>query len=212
MLLEIPKLPTNITLIAVTKNVSYQTILNLPDTVTHIAESKIQEAVDKLNELKQHSTKKFTTHFIGHLQSNKAAKAVQYFDYIQSVDSIKIANKINTEAYKINKIQKILLQINICNDPKKYGFNAKDINLVVNQISNLQNLEISGFMTILQDYDNPKNIKKYFSKMQSLFTKTNNTIMGTKPMKYLSMGMSQDYKEAIEEGSNMVRIGSLIFK
>jgi hypothetical protein len=197
-------------IVAVTKKQTVNSILKLPERIVDIAENKIQEALPKFEELNKH--RNFKKHLIGHLQTNKAKIAVENFDLIQSIDSLKIADKVNQEAKKTNKIQPILIQINISNDPNKYGFKENEIEEVLQHINKLENIEVKGLMTILKEYDNPKLTENDFLKMQNLFNQLNETILIEKKMDYLSMGMSQDYKIAIKCKSNMLRLGTILFK
>jgi pyridoxal phosphate enzyme (YggS family) len=206
----IAQIPSSVTIVAVSKNQSVQKILNLPQRITDIAENKIQEAEQKLPEVL--SKRKYKTHFIGHLQSNKVSKALKLFDVIQSVDSEKLINKINQNTPD-NKFTQIMLQINVSNDPKKYGF-PPDIKLlteIIKKIKQLKKLNLIGLMTILKQYDNPKLQLKEFQTMENLFNQINQSILIAEPLKYLSMGMSEDYQQALNANSNMLRLGTLIF-
>lgn len=200
------KIPPNITIVAVTKNQSVQQIKKLPTRITDVAENKIQEAEQKFAQL---SDRKFKKHFIGNLQKNKINKAIQLFDVIQSVDSEELAEEINKKA---TKPIEIMLQINISNDPAKFGFSPKEVKTAISKVNKLKNLKIIGLMTILKEYDNPKDTKKDFLDMQNLFMELNKSIMQKTPMKHLSMGMSQDFEQALEAGSNMLRLGTIIFQ
>ena len=139
-------------------------------------------------------------HFIGHLQTNKAKKAVQIFDLIQSVDSLKLAKEIDKRARQINKIQDILVEVNIGKEPQKYGIMPDETLNFVKEISNLENIVVKGLMCMPPLHKNPR---PYFKEMKKTYDNSK--------LEILSMGMSNDYKIAIEEGSTMIRIGTLIF-
>ena len=186
----------DVKIIAVTKNRDAKTVDELPPEITCIGENKIQEAEDKF----PHLNRNFEKHFIGHLQSNKAKKAIQLFDCIQSIDSLKLAEKINQYA---GKSYPIMLQVNISKDPAKFGFHTEDVPKGIPEILKLKNLNLIGLMTIGDTH----NQKQYFSQFKQLFDKCQDI----HPIQYLSMGMSDDFEIAIEEGSNMVRLGRILF-
>jgi PLP dependent protein len=192
----------NVNIVAVSKRKSVQLIKDAIDAgIKIIGENQIQEAQQKYNELKDYfKQNNVEFHFIGHLQTNKVKKAVLMFDLIQTVDSIKLANEINKRALKINKIQDILIQINIGNEIQKYGIKKEEIFDFLKEIKQLKNINVKGLMCI-HPYE--KDPKPYFKEMKTIFDQTK--------LEILSMGMSSDYKLAIEEGSNMVRIGTKIF-
>ena len=166
-----------------------------------IAENRIQEAEQKYAMLKDYFEQhNIEYHFIGHLQTNKAKKAVQIFDLIQSVDSLKLAKEIDKRARQINKIQDILVEVNIGKEPQKYGIMPDETLNFVKEISNLENIVVKGLMCMPPLHKNPR---PYFKEMKKTYDNSK--------LEILSMGMSNDYKIAIEEGSTMIRIGTLIF-
>lgn len=194
----------NIDVVAVSKYSSIETIkeflslnINLP-----LGESKAQSLRDKAEELNK-DYDNITWHFIGRIQSNKVKYIVKYADLIQSVDSIEIAEYINKEAIKNNKVQDILLQFNISNEEQKGGFNLSDYNMVYDKIKNLSNVNIKGFMGISLKVDNDFEIEKEFESLNEVFIK-----LKDENMSILSMGMTNDYHLAIKHGANMIRIGS----
>ncbi len=166
-----------------------------------IAENRVQEAELKYKQLKEFFIKNNVEfHLIGHLQTNKAKKAVEIFDLIQTLDSLKLADKISRHAFKIKKTQKVLVQINIGDEPQKYGIKKQDLFVFLEKLRQFNNIEVKGLMCIPPYNKDPR---PYFREMKALFDKSN--------LEILSMGMSNDYRIAIEEGSNMVRIGTKIF-
>lgn len=194
----------NIDIIAVSKYSSIETIkeflslnINLP-----LGESKAQSLRDRAEELNK-DYDNIIWHFIGRIQSNKVKYIVKYSDLIQSVDSIEIAEYINKEAIKNNKIQDILLQFNISNEEQKGGFNLSDYNMVYDKIKNLSNVNIKGLMGISLKVNNDFEIEKEFETLNEVFMK-----LKDKNISILSMGMTNDYHLAIKHGSNMIRIGS----
>ena len=162
-------------------------------------ENKVQEAMDKWVEIKK-KIKDLNLHMIGKLQTNKVKQAVKIFDYIHSVDSIKLAKKISDEQKKIEKNIKIFIQINIGEENQKSGVNLNDFEKLYDYCKNELKLDVIGLMCIPPNSDNPE---KYFSQMFEIKKKFN--------LKDLSMGMSSDYLLAMKYGSTYVRIGSRIF-
>ncbi len=145
-------------------------------------------------------------HFIGHLQSNKAKMLVGKCNVIESVDSEKLMVIINEEAKKIGIVQEILIEINIGNEESKSGITPEMLPALVNKSKELSNIKIVGLMSIPPRAETPEESRPYFKKMKELFDKTNDI-----EHKYLSMGMSSDYKIAIEEGADIIRVGTAIF-
>lgn len=198
----------NVELVAVTKTFPYQKVLEaLKCGIKHIGESKIQEALPKFEQLGT-ELKGITKHFIGHLQSNKAKKAVLNFDLIHSLDSFDLANDINRHAQGINKVQNCLIEIKVSKEATKTGISPENAFDFFNKCKEFSNILIKGLMVITPLSDNPENSRIYFKQIKALFDqikKENNNF------DILSMGMSDDYKIAVEEGSTMVRVGSAIF-
>jgi pyridoxal phosphate enzyme (YggS family) len=172
-----------------------------------LGESRIQETEEKIPQLQNRELVEI--HLIGHLQSNKVRKAIESYDVIQTVDSIKLAKKISTIAKEMGKLQRIYLQVNSGSDPLKHGFSKEEIIQVAMEISQLNNLQIEGIMMI------PPHIEKDH-KYRSIYSQTRilrNQILdvGISTCKNLSMGMSRDFEMAIEEGATHVRIGTALF-
>jgi len=185
-------------LVAVTKLRTIEEIKQAINSgINIIGENKIQEAEQKYSEIKDMEVE---LHFIGHLQTNKVKKAVEMFDLIQTLDSLKLAKEIDKRAKEINKIQDILIQVNIGKEPQKYGVLPENVIEFVDNINKFQNIKVMGLMCMP-----PLNrdSRPYFKEMKMLYDKLE--------LEVLSMGMSNDYKIAIEEGSNMIRIGRLLF-
>jgi len=197
---KLDNINSEIKIIAVSKTFSSSTIIPLIEFGhLHFGENKVQEAVNKWPELIL-KNKDLKLHMIGKLQSNKVKDAVKLFDYIHSVDSIKLAKKISEEQKKINKNIKIFIQINIGNEIQKNGLRPEELKKFYSQCVNEFNLNIIGLMCIPPQTGNMSN---YFNKMLEL----KNSIA----LKDLSMGMSNDYLEAANYGASFLRIGSKIF-
>lgn len=194
-----------VTIVAVTKNRSVTDIEELLGAgVTDIAESRLQEARVKLSELPEGIVK----HFIGPLQRNKVREVVALFDVIQSVDRLKLAQKIDAECKKIGKIMPILVQVNTSNESQKGGCKPEETEPLIREVAKLKNVEIQGLMTIAINSDDNEKRRGCFRLLKGLFDSIN---IPTVQMKILSMGMSKDYPLAIEEGATMVRIGRGLF-
>ena len=197
----------DIEIVAVSKYASLETIkeflsldLDLP-----LAESKAQSLRDRVGELKNFENIKW--HFIGRIQSNKVKYIVKFADLIQSVDSIEIAEIINKEAEKNNKIQNILLQFNISAEIQKGGFNLSDYKKVYQNILNLKTIKIKGLMGIASNSEDSNLIEKEFESLNKIYNDINFEFDKNK-ISILSIGMTSDYHLAIKHGANMIRIGS----
>ncbi|OPY20202.1 MAG: hypothetical protein A4E24_01303 [Methanomethylovorans sp. PtaU1.Bin093] len=196
----------NTKLVCVTKTIDAQRINeSIRAGATIIGESKVQEYESKCDDLLP-----CEKHFIGHLQSKKVKKAVQLFDVIQSVDSLKLIQDINKKAWELGKVQKIFLQINIGKEPQKFGFAEDEIAQVITEIHGFKNINVAGLMCI-PPFDSPEQTRSCFKRMKALFDEMQQTYQENVDIQELSMGMSSDYRIAIEEGATMVRIGSSIF-
>ena len=190
----------NIKIIAVSKTFNEEKILPLID-YGHLdfGENKVQEAISKWTNIKS-VKKEIKLHMLGKLQSNKVKHAVKIFDYIHSLDNYKLAKKISEEQAKIQKSIKLFIQVNIGNENQKSGINQKEIKEFLDECKNNLRLNVVGLMCIPP---NNENSDEYFDQMQKMKNNFN--------INELSMGMSNDYLNAIKFGSTMVRIGSKIF-
>lgn len=202
--------PEDITIIAVSKKKNAKTVqAGIDSGIRHLGENYIQEAVEKIQIIQ--NPKSVSWHFIGHLQSNKAKIAVQYFDMIHSVDSFKLAREIDKHARNINKKQKILLQINIGEEQSKSGLEVHKVKELVQQLGSLENISLMGLMGMPPFFDEPEKSRPFFKHLSQIKNEMASLSIPNVTMKHLSMGMSNDFKAAIEEGSTMVRIGTAIF-
>ena len=195
-------------IMAVTKTLSSLAIDSaISNKIFLRGENKIQETEKKIKNYK--NRKKVKIHLIGHLQSNKTKKAVKVFDVIETVDSLKILNKIDKEALKCKKVQKIYIQINIGKDKSKHGFLEKEAYDACKQAKKKENIINKGVMTILPNKINKEKQKKLYAKMKKIQTKIAKEI--DQRCTNLSMGMSGDYEIASKEGSTQVRIGTFLY-
>lgn len=202
------KLKNEVLLIAVTKTRTVEEINYAIDHgITDIGENKVQEIIDKYDKVS-----KVRWHMIGHLQTNKVKYIIDKVSMIHSVDSYKLAEEINKRAAQFGINMEILIQINPANEESKFGINPEETISLINSITkDFDNVKIKGLMTIAPYSENPEEVRKYFKNIHEIYSDVLNNLEIGKNFKYLSMGMSNDYRVAIEEGSNMVRIGSLIF-
>ncbi|MBF0468167.1 MAG: YggS family pyridoxal phosphate-dependent enzyme [Desulfamplus sp.] len=201
--------PDEITLVAVSKKKSVDAIVKAIDVgVEILGENYIQEAVNKIEVI---HTKSPSWHFIGHLQSNKAKVAVKYFDLIHTVDSLKLAKEINRHAEKAGKIQDILIQINISQEETKSGAAAEEGVKLAEAVSRLKFLSLKGVMGMPPFFDDPERARPYLRRLANIREAIKRENIEKISMEHLSMGMSDDFRIAIEEGSTMVRIGTAIF-
>ncbi|CAN2039340.1 Pyridoxal phosphate homeostasis protein [Candidatus Magnetomoraceae bacterium gMMP-15] len=199
----------SIRLVAVSKTVPGERVKEAIKAGAKIlGENYIQESREKIEML---SSFPVSWHFIGHLQSNKAKYAVKLFDLIHSVDSIKLAKALNKEAKKQNKVQKILIQVNISKENTKSGIEEEQALELIRQISQFSNLSINGLMTMPPYFNEPEKVRPYFKALTLLRDRINQAGMANLSMDELSMGMSGDFETAIEEGSTLVRVGTAIF-
>ena len=201
----------NVEIVAVTKNASYEeTQAILECGIYQLGESKVQVAEEKINhfgrEFAQHH---INWHLIGHLQTNKVKKAVQLFDCIQSVDSMRVLEKIDKECGALNKQVDVFLQVNIANEPNKFGFSEVDLLEQMEQIKNFRNVVIKGIMVMGPNVEDVNVIESCFRHSAQLFEKIQKDVQ---TCRHLSMGMSQDFELAIACGSTMCRLGTSLYK
>ena len=197
-------------IIAVTKYFDENAIIEAYNAgLRNFGESRVIEASKKINNLPQEIRKNSIFHFIGHLQTNKVKKAIEIFDYIHSVDSVKLAEKISEEAGEIGKVQKILVQINNAGEEQKFGFSKDEIFDVFARIIKLKNLEIKGVMNMAPLGAPDNELTKLFREIREI--RDNLEKKFDCKLNDISMGMSQDYKIAAREGSTMLRIGRKLF-
>jgi pyridoxal phosphate enzyme (YggS family) len=199
--------PNTISVVAVSKGRTIDQIKEAIDVgITDIGENRVQEAVSKYKEIRNTEyARRIKWHMVGHLQTNKVKDAVKIFDLIHSVDSLHLAEEISKQASKINKVQDMLLEVKTSPEIAKFGLKPNEVIEVIKDIVKLKNINIKGLMTIAPVVDNPEKTRPYFRILRELKDTINN-------MPYLSMGMTDDYQVAIEEGSNMIRLGRAIFE
>jgi PLP dependent protein len=205
------ELPSGCRLIAVTKTQTLEKIMEAYDAGHHIfGENKVQELVSKYEVL----PKDIEWHLIGHLQTNKVKYIASFVNLIHSVDSLKLLEEINKQGKKANRVINCLLQIHIATEESKFGLSEEELLQIVSSpaIKSFENIRVTGLMGMATFTENTEVIRNEFKRIRSLFEKVKTSSLPPQiEMKELSIGMSGDYKIAIEEGSTMVRIGTAIF-
>lgn len=204
--------PAGIRLVCITKQRSSEEMQEVIDCgITDIGENRIQEAKEKYHRLEKAQV---AWHLVGHLQTNKAKDAVRMFDLIHSVDSVRLAAEIDRQAAKINKVQDCLIEVNTSGEQSKYGIRPDGLIELVKTMIGLKNINVCGLMTMAPIVKKEEDARPYFTKLRKLQSETNTLLstMNHEPLTALSMGMTQDYCIAVEEGATMVRVGTAIFE
>lgn len=199
----------DITLVCVTKTANLMQIEEaLASGVTDIGESYIQDAVEKFRTIEYRAR----WHMIGHLQTNKVKDAVRIFDLIHSVDSFRLARDISRRSAAMRTVKRILIEIKTSEEATKSGVLPEQTLPLVEQISELPGVKVTGLMTMAPFSDNPEGSRPYFQRLRKLAMLISDKRIRNVNMDYLSMGMTQDFEVAIEEGANILRIGRAIFE
>ncbi len=198
-----------VSLIAVVKEQSIEDIEELYKLGQRIfAENRVQDLLSKVDYFKNTDMR---WHFIGHLQRNKVKYIIDKVDLIHSLDNIRLAEEISKRAIRSSKIMDCLVQVNTGNEDNKYGISFTECEEFLDKMQEFPGIRIVGLMAVTPFSENAEEARPYFKKMKLLFDKVKKQKYNNSEMKYLSMGMSNDYRIATEEGANMVRIGSLLF-
>lgn len=198
----------DIKLIAVTKTVEVERIKQVYDYgILNMGENRVQELMDKYDKLPLDCK----WHLIGHLQTNKVKYIIDKVEMIHSVDSIELAKEINSKAAKCGKKMDILLQVNVSGEESKFGVRPEEVYDKIDIISQMTSIALRGLMTIAPYAQNPQDIRPVFRNLYNIYIDIKNKRIDNVNMDYLSMGMSNDFEVAIEEGANIVRIGTDIF-
>ncbi len=197
------------TLVAVTKGRSVQMIKELRHYgIQDMGENRVQELLEKYPDLPED----MRIHFIGHLQRNKVRQVVPIAHLIHSLDSLRLAAEIDRQAERFEKKQEVLVQINLAREANKFGFYEEDIKEAMREMESFKSLDIRGFMMMAPFGSGEKELYELFSQAKLIFDYYRKSRYNNSRISILSMGMSDDYKIALEAGSNMIRIGSRIFE
>ena len=202
------ELPDGVELVAAAKARLPEEVLEAVQSgIKMVGENYVQEA-EKAYEMVGNKVK---WHFVGHLQKNKVKKAVKLFDMIETVDSVEIAQEIDKRCQRIGKVMPILVEINSGEEEQKSGVLPPDAERLIREISGLKNIKVMGLMTMGPRFGNPEDSRPCFIKTRKIFDRIKKLGLANVEMRYLSMGMTNSYKVAIEEGANIVRIGTKLF-
>ena len=202
------ELPEGVQLVGAAKSRTIEEMMDAVDAgLEIIGHNYVQEAERAYREL----GRSVKWHMIGHLQSNKAKAAVKVFDMIETVDSLRLAAAIDRACGDMGKILPVLIEINSGEEEQKAGVMPRDTTAFIKALSELQNIRVMGLMTMGPFSDNPEDSRPYYKRTRQLFDEIKAMDIKGVEMKFLSMGMSGSYRVAIEEGANLVRIGTMIF-
>ena len=197
-----------VTLVAVTKNHDVAAMREaIAAGATNVGENRVQEAKGKFAEIGN----SVTWHLIGHLQTNKVRQAVKFSDLIHSVDSLHLAEAISSEAARIDKVQDILVQVNLAKEDSKSGVYRENLQEVLQAVTKLPNLRLRGLMCMAPNYDDVEKCRPLFREMYKIYQQIKEMGLPASNIDMLSMGMTHDYEIAVEEGANVVRVGTAIF-
>lgn len=202
------KMPPDIQVVAAAKSRGVDEIRQAVSAgIKVIGENYVKEALDKFEII----GREVEWHLIGHLQKNKVKKAVKIFDMIETLDCLDLAESLNAECRKIDKIMPVLIEVNSASEPQKYGLLNEEVESFLAKVDGLKNLKFMGLMTMGPFTDDREVLRDCFKKTKYLFEKVKLDRGDLMDWKYLSMGMSSSYDTAIEQGANIVRIGTAIF-
>ena len=206
--LKVNRNPQKIKLVAVTKTATMEQIKEAMSAgVKIIGENKVQEAKEKYQIL----TADIEWHLVGHLQTNKVKYAIEIFDLIHSVDSIKLAKEIDRRSLQFGMMTNVLVEVNVSGEETKYGIKPEEVEPFLKEISEFSRIKVRGLMTIAPIVEDKEEVRPYFRKLRELSKEIKSKNIKNVKMDYLSMGMTEDFEVAVEEGANMVRIGRGIF-
>jgi len=202
--------PEDIALLAISKTFPIETI-SIAIAAGHrlFGENRVQEAESKILQL--HTTSGVEWHLVGHLQSNKAHRAVRLFDVIHSVDSTKIASKLSQSCLETGKQMPVLLQVDLSHEPTKSGAEPAEVRSILESVSTMKGIRVDGLMTIPPYLENAELTRPYFVALRELRDLLESEQPGCLGRRHLSMGMSHDFEVAIQEGATIVRVGTALF-
>ena len=202
--------PEEVTLVAICKTFPVEAISEAIAAGLRIfGENRVQEAEPKIQALAPADGLEW--HLVGHLQSNKAKRAVQLFEVIQSLDSMKLAQKLNQACVELGKSVSVLIQVNLGLEATKSGASREQVEEIVDQVASLPGLRLDGLMTIPPFFEDADRSRPFFAELRALRDRIESARPGSLGRKHLSMGMSHDFRPAIEEGATIVRVGTAIF-
>ena len=181
----------------------------LENGLKEFGENRLQDAEEKIKHIDDDS---ISWHMFGHLQRNKVKKAIKIFDLIHSVESLRLAKEINKESIKLGKRTRILVEVNVSGEEAKYGLSPNEVIPFMNELNAMEGLQVEGLMTMAPMVDDQEICRPFFKGLREMRDKINESGLENIKMNYLSMGMTLDFEAAIEEGSNLIRVGTAIYK
>ena len=200
--------PGDIKIIGVTKTVDTDRIMKAIDAgIVDLGENRVQELLEKYDKI----NRKCRWHLIGHLQTNKVKYIIDKVSLIHSVDRIELVQEIQKRAEKIGRIVDVLVQVNVAEEESKFGIRTSEALDFVKEVSRFENIKVRGLMTIAPLVENPETVRYVFRELRKLLIDIRQENIDNINMDFLSMGMSNDFEIAVEEGSNMIRVGTAIF-
>lgn len=201
--------PEDITIIAVSKTVDSEIARQAVELgLLNLGENRVQEFINKYEQLNNLDIK---WHMIGHLQKNKVKYIIDKAELIHSIENLDLANEINKRAEQHGIISEVLIELNIGEEESKFGINSEHVYDFIKSINQYDHILVAGLMTVAPNCENPEEVRWIFKKMKEIYDNISKMELKNTDMKYLSMGMTNDFEIAIEEGSNIVRIGTAIF-
>ncbi|MDF2677756.1 MAG: alanine racemase domain protein [Bacillota bacterium] len=203
----------DIILIAVSKTVDWEKAKEAVEAgVNNLGENRVQEITNKYEQFDNlNLNSNVNWHMIGHLQKNKVKYIIDKVNLIHSVENLELANEINKRAAQHNLISNVLIELNIGEEESKFGISDENVIEFVKSLEQFEHIKVLGLMTVAPYAENPEDVRWVFKKMKEIYNNISNINLRNTEMKYLSMGMTNDFEIAIEEGSNIVRIGTAIF-
>lgn len=204
----------SVTLCAVTKTFPAEAILGaLAAGITDVGENRVQEAQTKRPEAEglDGRARALRWHLIGHLQSNKARKAVELFDVVQTIDSVELAERVDRIAGELGRTISALIQVDLGHEPTKTGATEDVVQALAERFNTFEHLRLEGLMTIPPFFDDLELVRPYFRRLREVRDRVNDSNRLVRPLVHLSMGMSHDYEIAVEEGATIIRVGTAIF-
>lgn len=209
-----------VTVVAVTKTASLDAIKHLLDLgVTDLGEGRVQQMVDRAGEIAAYLQRRkngpapaVRWHMVGHLQRNKVKAAMEVAQVVHSIDSLRLAEELNARAEQQERVMDVLIQVNCSNEPQKFGVAVGAALHLVELMSTLRNIRAAGLMTMAPAVKDPEQARAAFVRLRELFDEIRHEKIGGDAFRHLSMGMSQDYTVAVEEGATLLRIGTALFE
>lgn len=202
--------PEEVTLLAISKTFPVESISRAASAgLSKFGENRVQEAENKILHFRNRS--EFEWHLVGHLQTNKAKSAAELFDVIHSLDSVRLAAKLNQACLEVGRKLSVLLQVDLGREATKFGARPEQVREIIETLSTYEGLRLDGLMAIPPFYEDPEQVRPYFVRLRELKDTLESEQPGCLGRKHLSMGMSHDFEVAIREGATIVRIGTSIF-